>query len=46
MIVLKKLINKIIGRVPDERYRVSWRRKLTIDGIFWERVHYPIEEKK
>jgi len=45
MKMLKKLMNQIIGKVHEEEYIVSWRRKMTIDGIFWEKVHYPLEKK-
>jgi len=40
---IKVALRKLIGMLPKEPYRISWRRKMTIDGIFWERVHYPVE---
>ena len=34
-------IKKMLGMVEKEDHKVQWRRKLTIDGVFWERIHYP-----
>ena len=41
---IKVALQSWIGMLPKESYRISWRRKMTIDGIFWERVHYPVED--
>ena len=38
---IKVWIKKIFGMVVNEDHKVLWRRKLTIDGIFWERIHHP-----
>jgi len=24
---------------------ISWRRKIGLDGPYWERVHHPLEKK-
>ena len=42
---IRILINKLFGKVESEKHIVTWRRKMTIDGIFWERVH-SIETEK
>ncbi len=41
---IKVALHRLIGMLPKEPHRISWRRKMTIDGIFWERIHYLTEE--
>ena len=46
MNILKKLLKwfTFYTRVRHT-YKVTWRRKITIDGVIWEKIHH-IESKQ
>ena len=39
--MIKRWIKKWLGMETNLPYKVTWRQKETIDGVFWERIHYP-----
>jgi len=42
--MLKKIFKRLFGVTKKPPYVVKWRQKETIDGTYWERVHYPYSQ--
>jgi len=44
--MIKKWIQKWIGKVSKPAHTIKWRQKQTIEGIYWERIHYPYTQNE